>query len=170
MSRTILIATLVALVAGCAGPRIATDLRTRTAAGGVVVIFGNRGTETTPHYCPIFVVTTDNECASFGGKPLDYVCRYTSDAKNKTKNQKRVYWSGFAATDVKPPPKLLFNIAFDKNPGPCQNDMGAGEAATKNCIAKASGEMDFTGDEASYEYEVTSGDCKPLDPYIVFRR
>ena len=164
---------LVLAATGCTSLHttgISSELRAGTVAGGVVVVFGNVGTQTSPTYCPIAIVTTDNECDRFRGKGNDRVCRYTDDS-GMTINQKRVVWSSATADTAPPPvPPLLFNISFKTEPGPCKNNLGAGDAARKVCNAKLSRDMKFRRSQAVFEYGVTSGSCKPLDPYIVFRR
>ena len=137
--------------------------------GGVLVVFGNVGTVASPEYCPIGVMTTDDECV---GKGPDYVCRWAANSVGASEAQKRVRWSA-ATVSTGPPPVLLFNIDFTKSPfSPCQNAMGS-EAATKVCVAKNRSGLGLPPNppsnvEVDFEYSVTSGECDPRDPFIVF--
>jgi hypothetical protein len=145
-----------------------------TVAGGVLVVFGNVGTQATPQYCPVSVARTDNECdlGKFvgSGKSADYVCRYPEDEPEKSMHQRQVFWSGATSTNGNPQ-SLLFSIEFKNNLNPCQNALPPNPAATKICNAKKRGDMTFseTPPEAVFEYGVTAPGCETLDPYIVFR-
>lgn len=150
------------------------ELVGQAIGGGVLVVFGNMGTEDEPEYCPIAVVTTDDECVDFGGRPADHVCRWTQDSPGKSIDQRQVLWKGGVVSASSPAGALLFNIEFKTSPDPCQNNLGANPAAVKNCVAKTGAKMGFPVSdltlEAVFEYGVTAPGCETLDPYIVFRR
>jgi hypothetical protein len=121
----------------------------------VVVVFDTVEGKT----CPVRVVALGSDCPPDLAGP-ETVCRDVGDGNSG--KLKKVKW----VRDDEAPGSAKFAIRFRPNENPCVED-----DVTDLCNIKKNDHFKLDpGQSVILKYDVTSGDCPRLDPYIIVMR